>query len=749
MVPHVKLSFGSFFEYNCNLCTASLRIKLMANADQTAYCSSRYQTSACVCIKVHTIVFVFCSPPRARAPRRKQVVDANRTGWLSFAGLERVLSECGMLPDQAPPGVYDDVLLGVWKELSEERPSGCGGGNSGSDGSVESDHDDSGEGCGVPAESLLTLLTGAASRSYDHELENLIDGNEPFCSFAQSQKTGTKPFPLHPAYTRVWEGDEEARGAVNALEFDASTVVPQCDEQFEALCQELSDILDANRRYRASIQEKEESQAMGKCDSDQGGCRPYKTTEMQGPKKLRMASGGTSAPSAATPAQVAATSARFDEQVRARERKIELLRKAEAARKNAAHPFEPTMATTAGTPGAPALQRQGAVPGGGKGRRTASVGCGDPGGRHEIVAEGQHAARTDRRTTEQREVDNNCTFQPRLYQPLPLSPPRYPTPKNMHSSKAGRPEQRNMDSPGGAPTAVDRATASWNTQVDRLKTGRVNRLRRLEEKQAIENRSEPLPPSVQQLFIDAGIEMRLRENYNSPGRKIAPAGTGSCSKKHDNGSITKNKGSSNTQRPFSSGCSTSSSSTFCLEGRLRARNQKKEKRIEEEARKSAEESARLLKRKRVLARACKRSSAVVRLEAALAAREAERGRSGLGDPPVLIAEVEFVRQNWWALLPLWADSCPKQAVGELLRQQHGVSVETVAHELEMSFRDEIERACEQATSLGLGLEQQTQNGASRDGRAGRSDKNRRAVPTVVLRVDLENDTRAGVEYRIR
>lgn len=647
-----------------------------------------------------------------------------------------------MLPDQAPPEVCDDVLLGVWKELSEERPSGCGGGNNdSSDGGVGFDQHDSGTGCGVPADSLFALLTGAFSRSYNHEWADSIDGNGPSYSYVHTHKTGTESFSVRPANSQVWGGDEEVRGGVKAPEVDAPAAVPPCNEQFEALCQELSDILEANRRYRASIQQEEERQKMRNCD----------IPELQGAKTLGLASGR--APSAATPAQVAATSARFEEQVRARERKIELLRKAEETRKNAAHPFEPTMAT-AGTPGVPKFRRQAALTGGGKGRGIPPAGRGEPGGgRHEVVAEGQHTASTDRRTTEQREVDENCTFQPRLYHPLPLSPPRYPTRKSTHISRcAGKPEKRPIDSPGGtSTTSVDRATTCWNTQVERLKTGRMNRLRRLEEKQAIENRSEPLPPSVQQLFIDAGMKMHPRENYNSSGRFITtPGNSSSGAHKRSNGNgngnrngiATNNQVSSSTQRPLPGRCSSSASSSR-LEGRLRARNLMKEKRNEEQARKSAEENAQLLKRKRVLARACKRSSAVVRLEAALAAREAERGRSGWGDPPVLIAEVEFVRQNWWALLPLWADTCPREAVDELTRQQHGVSVGTVAHDLEMSFADEIERAREQTTSLGLGLEQETESWASGGGKTGRRGKNRRAVPTVVLRVDVENDARVG------
>lgn len=652
------------------------------------------------------------------------------------------MSECGMLPDQAPAEVYDDVLLGVWKELSEKRPSGCGGGSSGSDGGVGFDQEDSGAGCGVPADRLFVLLTGAFSGSYNHEWANATGGKDPSCPHAHLQKTGAKSFSLRPAYTRVWGGDGEGQGGMQGPEFDASAAVPQCNEQFEALCLELSDILEANRRYCASIQQEEESQTMRKSDSIQGGRRPCITTELQ-EKTLGLASGGTGAPSVATPAQVAATSARFEEQLRARERKIELLRTAEEARKNAAHPFKPTLVTTAGTPGVPAVQRQAVVPGEERGAEVPSLVCGDSGDRHEVVAEGQHEARTDRRTTEQREVDENCTFQPRLYRPLPLSPPRYPTRKNTHSSGADGPGQRPIGSPGGASTAVDRATASWNTQVERLKTGRMNRLRRLEEKQAIETRSEPLPPSVQQLFADAGIQMHSRENYNSSGRKITPAGNGGSAEKLGIGKTTKNKGCSNTQRTLSGRSSSPSTSRSRLEGRLRARNLMKEKRSEEQARKIASENARLLKRKRVLALACKRSSAVVRLEAALAARQAARGRSGCVDPPVLIAEVEFVRQNWWALLPLWADTCPREAVGELARQQHGVSVETVAHELEMSLRGEIERACDQTMDMRLGLEQETGEWASGGGKAERNSKNRRAVPTVVLRVDVGNDVRVG------
>lgn len=632
-----------------------------------------------------------------------------------------------MLPAQAPPEVYDDVLLAVWTALSRAGPCGGGGGSDdsgggGGDGArdVGIGREGAGEACGVAVERLSALLSAVASTSYGYEWTTSGETTHGSTFLhANSRGTGLKLLSSNPANSRLWGGDGEEREMARSPETDVFVTLLQCDEHLEDLCEDLSNVFRTNQRHRQ--QERRRANT-----SDQAEERRTRAgTGVQGPRAMGGVGSSTGAPptAVATPAQVAATTARFEERIRAKERKIELLRRAAEARKNLAHPFEPSMAT-ASTPQAAAVRRKAVVGGGHRGNGV-------------VDEEGQQPRKTDARTTEERELDDNCTFQPRLFRPLPISPPRYPAPNKTHGGGGSEPGQRltsSADEASPRMSAVDRATASWMAQVERLKAGRMDRLRRLEQKQAIENRTEPLPPSVQQLFCDAGMEI-------SPQlRDIAPAGSSAtatrqgknrrCAKKRGDDGKTQGPLLLSSSRNFSS-----SPPRPRLEARLRARNQQKLRRGEEQARKSAEEDARRRTQKRLLARARKRSAAVVGLEAALAAREADRGRPSWSDPPAIIAEVEFVRQKWWVLLPLWADTCPGEAVGELAKQQPRAVVGTVAADLEASFGDEIQRACEQTTGAGLERDQ----GVLREGKADRRGNSRRAVPTVVLRVDVVDE----------
>ncbi|CAN0564947.1 unnamed protein product, partial [Ectocarpus sp. 12 AP-2014] len=234
--------------------------------------------------------------------------------------------------------------------------------------------------------------------------------------------------------------------------------------------------------------------------------------------------------------------------------------------------------------------------------------------RDRIISESPYPTKTDLRTSEEREVDENCTFHPRLFQPLPIPPPRYPVPSTAYVGGRSAGEST-TDSAGEAPsnmasaTTVDRETASWMAQVNRLKAGRKKRLRRLEEERVTANRSEPLPPAVRQLFVDAGIQ--LSPIMNLSGRSSASAN------KRDGSTTSKGKGYNSARR--TSNKVSSPTSWLRLQGRCRGRRRLKDKRREEQARKNAEDNAEWLKRKRVLNRACRRSAAVVGLEAALSA----------------------------------------------------------------------------------------------------------------------------------
>ncbi|CAN0512248.1 unnamed protein product, partial [Ectocarpus sp. 12 AP-2014] len=546
-------------------------------------------------------------------------VDADRTGWLSLAGVESLLSKCGMFPDQGPDDVRDDVLLAVWAALSEEETSEVGGHES-SDGGL--DQDDLKPNFGVPVDDLAVLLAEAARTcEYDRvDARPLSNGHESFPS----------AFP------------EELRQ----------------NKQIKDLCNELSGIFEVNQLYRASKRQDKRRVQTGETVEEDGRACSQGTSAKLRPAERRRDGGDvllSAPPRVVTRGQVAAMAARFEEQIRERERKIELLRRGEEARTTTDHIFEPSMAATA-TPEALALRRKVA-------RAAKRQGTGVP-SRDRVISESRYPTKTDLRTSEEREVDENCTFHPRLFQPLPISPPRYPVPRTAHVGGQSGGEST-TDSADGATsniasaTTVDRATASWIAQVNRLKAGRRNRLRRLEEEQATANRSEPLPPAVRQLFVDEGIQLCPTKNLS--GRSSALAN------KRDGSTTSKGKGCNSARRT-----SNKVSSPTCwlrLQGRCRGRRRLKDKRREEQARKNAEDDAERLKRKRVLSRACRRSAAVVGLEAALSAREAERECSGWDDPPVIIVELEFVRQKWWALLPFWADTCPKEAVGKLAEQQ--------------------------------------------------------------------------------
>ncbi|CAB1103925.1 unnamed protein product [Ectocarpus sp. CCAP 1310/34] len=611
-------------------------------------------------------------------------VDANRTGWLSLAGVESLLSKCGMLPNQGPDDVRDDVLLAVWATLSEEETSEVGGHGS-SDGGL--DQDDLKPTFGVPADDLAVLLAEAARTcEYDR-----VD--------ARPQMDGHESFPSAFA--------EEL----------------QQSKQIKDLCNELSGIFEVNQLHRASKrQDKRRVQTGETAGEERRACSQGISTELKPAGRRRDGEDVllSAPPRVVTRGQVAAMAERFEEQIRERERKIEILRRSDEARTTTDHTFQPNMAATA-TPEALALRRKVA-------RTAKGQGTGVP-SRDRAISESRHPTKTDLRTSEERDVEENCTFQPRLFQPLPIPPPRYPVPSTPRvGGRSGG--ESTTDSAGevtsniASAITVDRATASWMAQVNRLKAGRKNRLRRLEEERATANRSEPLPPAVRQLFVDEGIQLGPTKDLS--GRSSASAN------KRDGSTTSKGKDCNSARR--TSNKVSSPSSWFRLQGRCRGRRRLKDKRREEQARKNAEDDAEQLKRKRVLSRACRRSAAVVGLEAALSAREAERECSGLDDPPVVIVELEFVRQKWWALLPFWADTCPKEAVGKLAEQQPRVVVEGVAQELEEFFRDEIDRAGACMTSVDR--DQVAEQGALAGRDVGPGKNNRRHVPKVVLRVDV-------------
>lgn len=459
------------------------------------------------------------------------------------------------------------------------------------------------------------------------------------------------------------------------------------------LCKDLRDIFDANRRSRGAGKNKRWSERRAGGSST---CDTMSRLEAEGLDDTRrcVPSGKMTG---ATPAQVAAMALRFEDKARGRERKIELLRQAEKAREHSLHTFEPCMVAT---PEGLSLRRKAATLAGqpdtsfgGERSSETAVPCRHHAESYQQVEGDQRQHRriaSNHRTSEEREVEDKCTFRPHFFQlQAPRSLPRHPT----------------EDAANGGVTSTStsgwrRTTSFWNAQVERLKAGRAKRLRRLETENSTAPRSDPLPPSIQELFIEAGMQPRDHSRIPKHGAQ---------------------EGVKKSTRP------PASPPKLCLERRMRARHKWEQQNSQEQTRKQAEKDAQQEKRKRTLARASRRATANVGLEVALSAREAEAGR---WDPPVLIAEVEFVPQARWVLLPLWIDTCASGAVGELIKQEH--MSDAVAMELELILRNEMERA-----RLRLGSEHAGERNTERKVARGY----RQAIPTVLLSVDTAGDPR--------
>lgn len=634
-----------------------------------------------------------------------------------------------MLPNQAPQDVRDDVLLAVWTALSAEvvggtisrggsdggggSSDGGGGGGGVYDGAGRCDVDGRGAACGIPVSSLTALLSETACRSYGWKLTPPAARNNASSAGLRSEPT-----------RRLWQYDKEEDGTRPLVGDDFAEML-QSNPQVGPVCRQLCDIFEANRRYRdRKLRDEKQSSRNEKVNH----LHPWDHPPSEAWSGLTPTHGGrgessrvVATPGVATPVQIAATSARFEEQLRAKERKIEALRKAEEARQDAVHTFEPIMAAVA-TPGEKALRRKAALvgqeTGGGVWRRKSESGKGI---RRKDIGQGLHSSYLHPRTTEERDVEDNCTFQPRLYEPLPLPPPLYPALKTQHGEMSNSGQHPVASAGIGAKTTTpatlgDRATASWKHMVDRLKAGRRQRLRRLQEEHAAEVRSEPVPPSVQQLFADAGIETCSHENQRHPETTIART------RKQAGGSANKERGGNRTPRSPERPCR--------QDQLLRARTPPKGKLSEEHSRKKVNPTARRQGRKLVMASSFKRSAAVVGFEKALSERGTERGLLGLDDaPPLLIAEVEFARRKGWVLLALWRDTCPREAAGQLVKHHTGLA-SGVASDLEKSFRSELQHACSRTTDLGM-----KQKRGSSGRKEGRDDNSRRVIPKTVLRVE--------------
>lgn len=566
-----------------------------------------------------------------------QGADAERRGWLHLNNLEWVLDQCGMLPSEEDQIHRSNVLLAVWGGLSEQV-----GGN----GTSVEDDGDEGAVCGVPINSLSVLLMRAATGGEGLPASDQDSGGQRI-SRPLNEEACVLP------RGRGWR-EERKKNAPISLALAAG------NNALVDLCRKLGDTFEDNRRSAAR----------------QG--RPWRVLRQT--EDLRSAATDRSLESeisrcseeavrSATPAQVVAMAARFADKSRERQRKIEALRRAEDARENAAHPFKPAMVAKRG---GLALRRKSALGPDLQAEQNSHVGID-----HGV----ERAPMIDHRTSEEREVDENCTFQPRLFRPMPSSPPRYPA------------RTRRSEREHSVATMDGRSTSSWNTQVERLKAGRAMRLRRLESEHATKPRSEALPPSVQQLFIDAGMGPRDRSNAFGEGR----------------GGSRVLVGCSNPPR-------------LCLEERMRARRLWEHKRSEKTTKAKKIETLRLEKRKQTLIRSSRRAAAMAGLEAALSGRKS-RTIPRKWDPPVLIAEVELVRQRRWVCLPLWADTCPASAARNLAKEEY--LTEDVAIELDAMFRDEMIRGI---SALGREKMQIALGGKPTGGA-------RHAVPKVVIKVN--------------
>lgn len=590
-----------------------------------------------------------------------------------------------MLHSENQRGHPDDVLLAVWGALSEEiGPSRT---------YSREDANLSGAACGVSVDRLSVVLTAVASgrRARDtSESEPADPGQHP------ARKNVLSP-PVSASVSRGWPGGERGWGQAQprAPVADGELADNRRTGDVADLCKDLRGIFETNRRFRGAGKSKRWSERRARGPSK---CNAMSRLEAEGLADTRVDTPSGNIPGA-TPAQVAAMALRFEDKARARERKIELLRQAENARENALHTFEPCMVAT---PEGLHLRRKAAALAGqqvtlfeGERYPKTAVPCRD----HaeccqQVEADLRQQPRTvwTHRTSEEREVVEKCTFRPHLFKQMAsVSSPRHPF----------------EDAAGGGVTTTRKTgrhrttcTSFWNAQVERLKTGRAKRLRRLETENSTAPRSDPLPPSIQELLIDAGMQPQ------------------------DHSRITKQdaqEGDSKSSR------SPATPPRLCLERRMRARHEWEQEHSQEQMRKQVEEGNQREKRKRALVRASRRATANVGLEAALATRETETGR---WDPPMLIAEIEFIPQARWVLLPLWMNTCVSRAAGNLNMQEQ--MPDDVATELEFILRNEMERARSR-----LGSDQ------AGDRKTGRKlvRGNRQTIPTVLLRVDTAGGPR--------
>lgn len=545
-----------------------------------------------------------------------QVVGAARTGVLPLGKLEQVLSMCGMLPSDDCQAFREGVLRAVWRVLS---------GETGEDRYVKNYDRLDAKGhshsptCGVPVDRLSTLLATAALMSRDRGTER------------RDQRYGIPgSFPMSG---RGWRGktDENNSEATSVATFAD-------DEDFAELCAELGEIYESNRLSR--IRYTSNGHHTARPVADRSGDAWAEQLVGEG-----LMTGMNSPRETATPEQVAATTARFTEKLRMRERKIALLTEAQEANLDEAHSFEPFMTSTRQ---GLALRRRAA-----QAARPAKAGEAFPPGRGDADKPGSGAGDTrcrvlgigpsplqDRRTSEDREVDERCTFQPQFFRRGVVDPE--------HTCKD--------------PDIPNRLASSCKAQVERLRIGRAQRLRRLEEKYASAARGETPPPSVQQLFLDAGLSLQANTSeVNGTSHERA-----------------RHRLSRTGDRPGNT------SPRLCLERRMRARHRWERRRSAERDRDHVEKLSSQDRRKRALARASRRAAASVGLEAALHARKVIQGRY---EPPVLVAEVEFMPQRGWGLVPLWMDSCIGEATEELARRYR--VTDAVVNELKDVFKNEL------------------------------------------------------------
>ncbi|CAM9617504.1 unnamed protein product, partial [Choristocarpus tenellus] len=532
---------------------------------------------------------------------RDQEVDPYGEGWVTINDFEQILDGCEMLP---PPQqnqaldqrrCRDNLLLDVWSALSQ-----AGGRN----GNLQV----------VSLRCLAPLLVDAAG-----------GGNQCFYDKTKKHNKGEYYFPQfsrcsgRQTIRRMWQDSQQS----------------------------LADVYNSNkvRRFGQVGQDGRSGQGEQDRSRDLGGKRDSKGDKSSGNEGTWDGDGQESIENRVarkkteyiTVAQAEALSARLNEERQLWDLKVNALRCVKEVQLDLEHTFEPRLNANASF----LAMRH-------KERREGLIQ--DLSGEKKVEGE-FFASKVDHRTTEERELEERCTFKPHLHRPK--------TKSWGGTSLLSSPPDQVLLKPGATSDKItatvtgdsigERSAHSWALQVNRIRAGRLMRLHQIESNRRLALRMDSLSPSMQELFDQVGVELKplYCDDQSSRRGGIPPR-------------LSLNQRMAN-RRAWEEQC-----------------QQKRYQKLEEE-------KAQQDRRRRATARAAQRAGAIARLKKSLLTA---RG-AGEGDP-VMVVELKLVQEGRWVLLPLWGNSSPTQVV-EMLMKRENLSGH-IAHELEALIQEELASA---------------------------------------------------------